>query len=164
MASVFTPARNAPARRQEPYRPTALNIGVREQIIDEEHLRLLSIGFYIAGGLHVAFASMFIFHFIFFAAFAANPDMFPPGAQGNAVAPDAFFHVFLWVFGTFILMGWLFGALTIYAGRCVKSRSRRTLSMVMAALNTLAIPVGTIIGVCRLLVLSRASIKRLYGN
>ncbi len=61
-------------------------------------------------------------------------------------------------------MGWLFGALTIYAGRCVKSRSRRTLSMVMAALNTLAIPVGTIIGVCGLLVLSRASIKRLYGN
>ena len=136
----------------------------REQIIDEEHLRLLSIGYYIAGGLHIAFASMFIFHLVFIVAFASNPEMFPPGAHGNEVRPDAMLHVFAWVIGSMILLGWLFGALTIYAGRCVKSRTRRTLSMIMAALNTLAIPVGTIVGVCGLLVLSRASVKQRYAR
>jgi len=132
----------------------------REQIIDEEHLRLLSIGYYIAGGLHLAFASLFIFHFVFLTVFASNPDLFPTGKGGP---PDAMVHVFAWVVGVFILLGWTFGALTIYAGRCIKFRSRRALSLVMAALNTIAIPVGTIVGVCGLMVLSRASVRRLYG-
>lgn len=132
----------------------------RQQIIDEEHLRLLSVGYYIAGGLHIAFASIFIIHFAFFVFAASNPDLFPPG---NGGPPDAIFHVFAWVIGTFILLGWTFGALTIYAGRGIKYRSRRTFALVMAALNTVAIPVGTIVGVCGLIVLSRISVKRLYG-
>ena len=135
---------------------------VREQIIDEEHLRLLSIGYYIAGGLHITFASLFIFHFVFLIFFASNPDLFPPAAQNKAVPPDVMLHVFAWVLGIIIFLGWLFGGLTIYAGRCIKSRSKRTLSLIMATLNTLAIPVGTIVGVCGLMVLSRPSVRRLY--
>ena len=136
---------------------------VREQIIDEEHLRLLSIGYYIAGGLHIAFASLFIVHFVFLIFIVSNPDLFPPVAQGKEVPPDAILHIFAWILGGIIFLGWLFGALTIYAGRCIKSRSKRTLSIVMAIFNILAIPVGTIIGVCGLIVLSRSSVKRLYG-
>ena len=134
----------------------------REQIINEEHLRLLSIGYYIAGGLHIAFASLFIFHFIFLVVFASNPDMFPTAAPGTNGPPDTVIHIFAWLIGTFILLGWSFGALTIYAGRCIKTRSRRTLSLIMVALNTIAIPVGTIVGVCGLIVLSRTSVRRLY--
>lgn len=134
----------------------------RDQIIDEEHLRLLGIGYYIAGGLHIAFASIFIFHFVFLVVLSSNPDLFPPGAQGKDAPPEAFFHVFAWLLGFVILLGWSFGGLTVYAGRCVKRRSRRTFSLVMAALNTLAIPVGTIVGVCGLMVLSRPGVRRLY--
>jgi hypothetical protein len=132
----------------------------RDQIIDEEHLRLLSIGYYIAGGLHIAFASLFIFHFAFITFFASNPDFFPP--NGGGPPPATFLHVFAWILGTLILAGWTFGALTIYAGRCIKSRKRRVLSLVMAAVNTIAIPVGTIVGVSGLMVLSRAGVRRLY--
>jgi hypothetical protein len=53
--------------------------------------------------------------------------------------------------------------MTIYSGHCIKTRKHRTLSLIMAALNTLAIPIGTIIGVCALIVLSRPTVKKLYG-
>jgi hypothetical protein len=136
----------------------------RERIIDEEHLRLLSIACYIAGGLHIAFASIFIFHFVFLVVFASHPGMMSPAPQGRGGPPEAMFYVFAWGLGIVILLGWLFGGMTIYAGRCIKARSRRAFSMVMAALNTLAMPVGTIVGVCGLMVLSRASVKQRYED
>jgi hypothetical protein len=56
-----------------------LAVEMREQIIDEEHLRLLTIGHYIAGGTHIAFASLFIFHFVFMLVAASHPEMFSNG-------------------------------------------------------------------------------------
>lgn len=141
---------------------TGISFEDREQVIDEEHLRLLSIGYYIAGGLHIAFASFFIIHFVFLIMLTSHPDLFPPTDHSVAISSDAVLHIFTWVLGAIIFLGWLFGGLTIYAGRCIKSRTRRTLSLVMAALNILAIPAGTIVGVCGLIVLSRSSIRRLY--
>jgi hypothetical protein len=136
---------------------------VREEIIDEEHLRLLTIGHYITGGLCIAFASIFIFHFVFIALMAANPEFFPTPHGEQVVAPDGVMRIFAVVIGLFILAGWLAGGLTIYMGRCIKLRTRRTLTFVVACLNMLFIPVGTVLGVFTLIVLSRPSVKRLYG-
>lgn len=136
---------------------------IREQIIDEEHLRLLTLGDYIAGSSHIAFASFFIFHFVFMLVAAFNPNIFGPAHQTQSGPTPTFFKLFAFLVGVFILLGWSFGALTIYAGRCIKARERRTLCLVVAFLNTLAMPIGTIIGVCTLMVLSRSSVKRLYG-
>jgi len=135
----------------------------REQILDEEHLRLLTIGHYITGGFCVAFASIFVFHFLFLTLMAANPEFFPapPGQEGTP--PDGVMRIFALVIGLFILAGWSFGALTIYVGRCIKHRTRRALTFVVACLNTMFIPFGTVLGVFTLIVLSRPSIKRLYG-
>jgi hypothetical protein len=136
----------------------------REQIIDEEHLRLLTIGHYITGGFCIAFASIFIFHFLFLTLMAANPEFFPAPSDPGATPPDGVMRIFALVIGLFILAGWSFGGLTIYVGRCIKRRSRRTLTFVVACLNTMFIPVGTVLGVFTLVVLSRPSIKRLYGR
>jgi len=135
----------------------------RESIINEEHLRLLSIGNYITGGLHIAFASLFIFHFVFLLVIASHPHMFPPTAPGRNGPPEVLFHILTGLIGAFILIGWAFGALTIYAGRCIKARSRRTFCLVMAAINTLSIPFGTIVGVCSFMVLCRPGVRRLYA-
>ena len=134
----------------------------RESIINEEHLRLLSIGNYIAGGFHIAFASLFIFHFVFLIVIASHPHMFPPTTPDRNSPPEALLHIFAGLIGAFILSGWAFGALTIYAGRCIKARSRRTFCLVMAAINILSIPFGTIVGVCGIMVLCRSGVRRLY--
>jgi len=136
---------------------------VRDQILDEEHLRLLSIGHYITGGFTIAIASLFIFHFVFFLLIARNPELF--GGHSNAQAPPAGLMNFLGVIiGLFIVAGWAYGSLTIYVGRCIKRRVRRTLTIVVACLNTLAMPFGTVLGVFTLMVLTRPRVKRLYSD
>ena len=136
---------------------------VRDDIIDEEHLRLLSIGHYITGGLCIAFASIFIFHFVFILLGALNPEMFAAPGQAPQGPPDGVMKIFAVVIGMIIVAGWTFGGLTIYVGRCIKGRTRRTLTFVMACLNVMFIPFGTILGTFTLIVLSRPNVKRLYG-
>jgi nitrate reductase gamma subunit len=135
----------------------------RDRIIDEEHLRLLTLGHYITGGMAIAFASLFIFHFIFILVASASPEFFAAPGQAPAM-PDAALKVFAVMVGMFIVVGWAFGAVTIYAGRCINRRARRTLTMVVACLNTLFIPFGTVLGVFTLIVMSRGSVKHLYGS
>jgi hypothetical protein len=132
------------------------------RIIDEEHLRLLAIGHYIVGGLYIAFASIFIFHFVFALMGAFHPEMFAHPGRPNPGPPDGMFTVMAWLLGCFIVLGCAFGGLNIYVGRCIKRRSRRALTLIVACLNTLAVPLGTILGVCTLLVLTRRSVKKLY--
>jgi formate-dependent nitrite reductase membrane component NrfD len=134
---------------------------VRDEIIDAEQLRLLSIGHHIVGGLAVAFSSLFIFHFMFIFSMSMHPQMFP-GASAQQKPPEGVMQVFAVGLGMFILAGWIYGALVIYAGRCVKRRVARNFTMVMACLNTLMVPFGTVLGVFTLLVLSRQTVKRLY--
>ena len=134
----------------------------KDEIIDDEHLRLLAIGHYITGGLCIAFASIFIIHFAFITAMAVNPELFGPVHEAKG-APHGLMRVFAVVLGFIILAGWAFGGLTIYVGRCIKRRTRRTLTFVMACLNTMFIAFGTVLGVCTLMVLSRPTARRLYG-
>ncbi len=134
----------------------------RDDIIDEEHLRLLTIGHYITGGLCIAFASIFIIHFLFIVAMALSPELFG-NAQGAQGTPDGIMRIFAVILGFIILAGWTFGGLTIYAGRCIKRRTHRALTFVMACLNTMFIPFGTVLGVFTLIVLTRPNVRRLYG-
>ena len=63
-----------------------------------------------------------------------------------------------------MLLGWLFGGLTIYSGLCIQRRQRRTFSLVMAVVNCLSIPFGTALGIFTILVLSRESVRRQYEH
>jgi hypothetical protein len=67
------------------------------------------------------------------------------------------------VLGLVILVGWAFGALTIYAGRCLVRYHKRTFVMVMAALNCLFIPYGTILGICTFILLGQFPARKLFG-
>jgi hypothetical protein len=140
----------------------AVSDEARKAILDEEHLRLLSIGHYIAGGLCILFASIFIFHFVMFFFVASNPQFFPPVQPGHPGPPQGLFRAMGAVIGVFILLGWTFGGLTIYVGRCIKRRVKRGLSLVIACVNLLFIPVGTLLGVASLMVLTRSSVKKGY--
>lgn len=86
-------------------------------------------------------------HFVLIGFIAASPELFAPPSGTHVAPPDGLLRIFAVVLGMFILAGWAFGALTIYVGRCIKRRARRTLTVVVACLNTLFIPVGTVLGV-----------------
>jgi hypothetical protein len=81
----------------------------------------------------------------------------------NQGPPVVILRVFAAILGLFILLGWIFGALTIYAGRCVQRREHRMFIYIMAGLNCALIPWGTLLGVCTFIVLQTPVARREFG-
>jgi hypothetical protein len=64
----------------------------------------------------------------------------------------------------FVLLGWLFAALVAVAGRKLAKRRGRTFCIVVAALCCIMVPLGTILGVFTLIVLTRPSVQALFAS
>ena len=134
--------------------------------LDAEHLRLLKIVYYIAGAVTAAFSCIFIIHFVMFLGVGLNPQIFAnqtssTGKHADA-PPPALFLGFAFVIGFVILLGWIFGALQIFAGRCLGRREHLPFVTVIAALECLFIPWGTALGVFTFMVLNRDSVRVLF--
>lgn len=147
---------------------------------DEEHLRLLSIFYYIVAGLIAVTGLIFIFHIIMGLAIVSGgfgppsgtvtitPNTFPSAPTIPSVSPT----VRATPAGPPAAVGWLFvsmgafaltlsetlAALTLCAGRCLAKRTKKTFVQVVAALLCLHIPIGTLLGVFTFIVLSRPSV------
>ena len=131
-----------------------------QEIRDVEHLGLLTIFHYVAGGLQIFFSSFLIFHVVFFTIIENNPEMMR-GSQEEEIPPELF-TVMRYFLVALLISGWTVGGLTILSGRRIAQRRARSLSLVMAGLNCLWIPFGTALGVCTFLVLGRESVRDLY--
>jgi hypothetical protein len=132
------------------------------EAIDGEHLQLLAIFHYVIGGVYLFF-SCFGFIYVALGLVMVTHPEFLEHANDPHQGPPAWVGFFLAAVGAcFVLLGWTFGGLTLYSGRCIRKRQRRTFSQVMAAINCLWIPFGTILGAFTLVVLSRPSVIKTY--
>ncbi len=128
---------------------------------DEEHLRLLSIFHYVVGGLAGLFALFPVIHLIMGLIFIFAPEQM--AADGEL--PPAFFGWFFVVFASLmILLGWLFAGLVLATGRFLAGRKHYTFCLVVAAVECVFIPFGTILGVFTIIVLNRESVKQLFSR
>lgn len=128
---------------------------------DITHLRTLAICHYIWGGLTIAFSSIFIIHVIL--GIAMMSGAIPPPAGGTGPPPPTWMGlVFAGFGGALVVLGWTTGILTIYSGRCLVNRRRRTFSLVMAGVNCISVPFGTLLGVFTFIVLFRPSVRMMY--
>jgi hypothetical protein len=130
---------------------------------DEEHLRLLAMFHYIYGALVAVLSSFGLIHLIMGIMMLRNPNMFPmtpPG--GGPPFPFNPAYMFIVMGGMVVALGWTMGTLSIISGRCISFRRARTLSMIVAGINCIWIPFGTIIGVFTLVVLLRQSVAAIY--
>ena len=134
----------------------------RQHLLDEEHLRLLAIGYWITAGLTLLVAIYGLIYVVMGLAmiFAPEPTLGPGYSQGPSTT----------------VMGWLFAAigfalmllcvavavLQALAGFWIRRHRHRLASMVIAAVTCLGIPYGTLLGVCTFIVLSRASVASRY--
>jgi hypothetical protein len=131
-----------------------------QRILDDEHLRLLSIFHYVKGGITALFACIPIIHVVFGLVLIVAPRLF---GHGND-QPPAFLGWLFVILGFFIIfLGWTVAVLVLIAGRCIARRRHYTFCFVVACLECLSVPFGTVLGVFTILVLNRQSVKALFN-
>lgn len=126
---------------------------------DEEHLRLLSIFHYIAGGF-LAFFGCFAIIYIVLGALIASGKL-PSNGQPAPTTAFGLIFVAVGVFG--MLFAWGLATCLFLSGRFMSCRRHLTFSIVVAGISCLQIPFGTLLGVFTLIVLSRQSVKAMYA-
>jgi hypothetical protein len=136
----------------------------RQAVLDEEHLRLLSLFHYVSGGLTLVFSLFFGIWLGFMSAMLSMvPKQVHAGAGGNAPPiPPELPMIFLLIFGSFFVLGVVYGVLQILAGRWMARRRRRVLTIIVAIPGLAFIPYGLMLSLFTLLVLDRKSVKELY--
>jgi hypothetical protein len=126
---------------------------------DLEHLRLLSIFHYVVGGLAALFACFPILHLIMGVVFILLSAR--PHAKGDA--PPAFVGWLIVSFASLmILIGWSIAACIVTAGRFLFRRKHYMFCMVVAGIECLFMPFGTVLGVFTIIVLARESVRQMF--
>jgi len=128
---------------------------------DIEHLNLLSIFHYVVAGL----AAFFSFFPLIYTAigvtfiFVARHGTAKPGEE---LPPEFLGWVFAVLGSGLFLIGIAMAICILIAGRSLALRKRYSFALVMACIECLFVPFGTILGVFTIIVLSRESVKPLF--
>jgi len=130
---------------------------------DKEHLRLLAIFHYVVAGL----AALFSFFPLLYTTvgaifiFAARHGTPKPGEE---LPPEFLGWIFIVLGALFFLAGVTMAICILIAGRSLSLCKRYSFALVMACIECLFMPFGTILGVFTIVVLSRESVKALFST
>ncbi|MBN1226776.1 MAG: hypothetical protein JXA79_07270 [Deltaproteobacteria bacterium] len=128
---------------------------------DLKHLDLLALFHYIMGGITAFFACIPFIH-VFIGLAIVSGIFFE---QFDRSGPPSFFGWFFVIFGSlFILLGWCLAVFMFITGKKLKHRKNRIFCMVVAGVECMFMPFGTVLGVLTLIALSKDSIKEIFGD
>jgi hypothetical protein len=127
---------------------------------NEEHLKLLAVFHYVVSAIAGLFSLFPVIHLVLGLAMLSG--RFPGGGK---VEPDArlvggFFVGFAVVW---IAIGLMFAICIFFAGRNIARRTRYMYCLVVAAVECMFMPFGTVLGVFTLLVLMKEPVKVMFG-
>jgi predicted membrane channel-forming protein YqfA (hemolysin III family) len=133
----------------------------RQVIVDEEHLKVLSIVYFVSAGMS-ALVSIFGLLYAFMGVFMFRVVAQAPQNQGDF--PPEFGWIFaVFGLGMFALMITM-GIFKLVAGLRLKKRQSRTFCLVIAGISCLGFPYGTLMGVFTFIVLLRPSVAKLFDG
>lgn len=128
-----------------------------QAIVDNEHLRLVRIGYLVSAGLAAVFSCFGILYALM---------GLMVGSLARAPSKDAPPIEIAWFFALF---GFLFVAVGLglavaraYAAKCVRERRARVYCIVIAVVSCLEFPYGTAFAVLTLMVLTRPSVEAMF--
>lgn len=128
---------------------------------DQEHLRLLSIFYYVYAGLIALAACFFALYLVIGLALLVNPEVLGPRHDD----PDGISDVAVAIVGACLsLFGAALATCLAIAGRSLSQKKRHTFCLVMAGFSCILVPIGTVLGVFSLIVLIRPSVKALFNR
>lgn len=124
---------------------------------DRSNLDSLAIAHYICGGLG-AFLSLFpLIHVGIGIAIVT-------GSFEVEDAPAMFGWIFIGAGLVFVVIGEAVSIALIFSGRHLKQRTGYMFSFVLACIACINVPVGTVLGILTIIVLSRPTVKAAYGR
>ncbi len=131
----------------------------RQAVLDQEHLKLLEIGYWVAGGFGAVIA-LFPLIYVAFGGMMVLGEF----GRGKEAAPAVVGAVLIVIGCVVSAVLAALAALKLATARALRTRRHRMLCMATGALSCLGIPWGTALGVCTFLVLERPSVAALFGG
>jgi hypothetical protein len=130
---------------------------------DTEHLQVLAIFHYVVAGLAGLFSFFPLIYTIIgtIFIFAARHGTAKPGED---LPPEFLGWIFAVVGSLLFLIALAMATCILIAGRSLALHKRYSFALVMACIECLFIPFGTILGVFTIVVLSRESAKALFST
>src|SRR4030095_10474179 len=130
---------------------------------DREHLRLLAIFHYIVAGLAALFSFFPLLYTTIGAIFifAARHGTARPGEE---LPPEFLGWIFAVIGSVLFLIGLAMAICILIAGRSLAHCKRYSFALVMACIECVFVPFGTILGVFTIVVLSRESVRVLFST
>ena len=133
-----------------------LNYDKHQEILDNEHLNLLSIFYFIFGGLTIFTSFIILAYITLFSAIFTNIPM------ENSDMENFPLEILFYVFAVLFIFVFGYGILLILAGVNIRKKAKRVFSVVVGAMAMLSFPFGTALGVFSIIVLTRNSVVELY--
>ena len=129
--------------------------------IDAGHLQLLGILHCVLAGLSVVGLGFLFLHRAIMQTVLNHPEAWNT-PKGGGPPPAEFFAIFQWVYlimGGLIVVG---GVLNAISGWCILKQRARMFSLIVAGVDCLMFPFGTVLGVFTFVVLLRDSVLEVY--
>lgn len=131
--------------------------------VDAEHLKLLAVFHYVLGGLAVVGLGFLFMHWLLMSTVMGNPEMWQQqGGKGPPPPPKEFFAIFKWFYLFMAVMMVAACVGNIVSGLSIRARRWRIFSLIVAGINCLGFPFGTVLGVFTFVVLLRESVIEVY--
>jgi len=130
---------------------------------DSDHLRLLAVFHYIVAGL-AAFFALFPLLYAGMGAFFIWAARHPNTGQTGEPPPEVLGWIFISGGSLFFLLGLTTAICILIAGRCLATRRHYLFAFVIACVECIFMPFGTVLGVFTIIVLSRESVKAFFST
>jgi hypothetical protein len=128
---------------------------------DIRHLDLLSMFHYIVGGITALFSCLPIIHVIIGLSMVSGKFF----NESNGIEPPPFIGWFFVILGAvFIVLGLSIAVCMIVAGEKLKKCKNRVFCMVVAGIECMFMPFGTVLGVFTLITLNKESIQEIFAQ
>lgn len=129
---------------------------------DADHLRLLAIFHFVMAGLAIVGLGFLLLHYAVMHTVMASPELWK-NQKGGAPPPEQILAMFKWFYlfaGALLIAG---GIGNLASGLFIRKQSNRMFSLIIAGINCVQFPFGTMLGVFTFIVLLRDSVREIYA-
>jgi uncharacterized membrane protein len=123
---------------------------------DEQNLDVLGIFHYVVGAVTALFACFSVIHLVIGIAMISGK------LGGNNPPPAAIGWLFVILTGVFISLGWILSAVMILTGRYLRQRRRRMFCFIVACVECMMMPFGTVLGIFTIIHLNKEPVRELF--